>query len=94
MNPVVHFELPPEDKAPMGKFYAQAFGWKIWMLGPDMGDYVLVTTVESDESGHPKEPGTINGGFTQAARSWAIRWRSRGMANTFRSSTPKETVSA
>jgi predicted enzyme related to lactoylglutathione lyase len=33
------------------------------MLGPDMNDYVLVTTTESDEDGRPKNPGAINGGF-------------------------------
>jgi predicted enzyme related to lactoylglutathione lyase len=34
------------------------------MLGPDMGDYVVVTTTESDDGG-PKKPGAINGGFYQ-----------------------------
>ena len=33
------------------------------MLGPEMGDYVLATTAESDETGRPKNPGVINGGF-------------------------------
>jgi hypothetical protein len=33
------------------------------MLGPEMGDYVLATTTESDEKGRPKTPGAINGGF-------------------------------
>jgi len=33
------------------------------MLGPDMGDYVLATTTESDDKGSPKSPGAINGGF-------------------------------
>jgi len=28
-----------------------------------MGNYVLVTTTESDENGFPKEVGRINGGF-------------------------------
>jgi len=28
-----------------------------------MGDYVLATTTESDETGRPKNPGVINGGF-------------------------------
>ena len=32
------------------------------MLGPEMGDYVVVTTTESDDDG-PKKPGAINGGF-------------------------------
>ena len=34
------------------------------MLGPEMGDYVVVTTTESDDGG-PKTPGAINGGFYQ-----------------------------
>jgi predicted enzyme related to lactoylglutathione lyase len=29
-----------------------------------MGEYVVVTTTESDEKG-PRKPGTINGGFFQ-----------------------------
>jgi len=33
------------------------------MLGPEMGDYVLAKTTESDETGRPKNPGVINGGF-------------------------------
>jgi predicted enzyme related to lactoylglutathione lyase len=63
MNPVVHFEMPMEDKNRMAEFYKSAFGWKTQMLGPEMNDYVLVTTAESDEKGHPKRPGSINGGF-------------------------------
>jgi hypothetical protein len=63
MDPVVHFELPSEDKKRMAEFYTNAFGWKTQMLGPDMGEYVLVTTSESDENGRPKIPGAINGGF-------------------------------
>lgn len=66
MNPVVHFEMPAEDSARMAKFYENAFGWQTNQLGEDMGNYVLVTTSESDPndpSGRPKAPGTINGGF-------------------------------
>ena len=33
------------------------------MLGPEMNDYVLVTTSESDEKGHRRRPGAINGGM-------------------------------
>jgi predicted enzyme related to lactoylglutathione lyase len=33
------------------------------MLGPEMGDYVIVTTTETDKRGRPKNPGAINGGF-------------------------------
>lgn len=63
MNPVVHFEMPAEDKHRMAQFYTNAFGWKTQMLGPDMREYVLVTTTESDAGGRPKTPGFINGGF-------------------------------
>lgn len=30
-----------------------------------MGNYVVVTTADVDESGRPKNPGSINGGFFQ-----------------------------
>jgi uncharacterized protein len=63
MNPVVHFEMPAEDKKRIAKFYSKAFGWKTKQLGPEMGEYVLVTTTETDEMGFPKEPGKINGVF-------------------------------
>jgi len=59
MNPVVHFEMPSEDKNRMANFYTKVFGWQTKMLGPEMGDYVLVTTSESDPNdltGRPKEP--------------------------------------
>ena len=63
MDPVVHFEMPAEDRKRMADFYTNVFGWKTQMLGPEMGDYVLATTTESDETGRPKNPGVINGGF-------------------------------
>ena len=63
MNPVVHFEMPAEDRNRMAVFYADAFGWKTKMLGEDMGNYVLVTTTETDDIGMIKKPGAINGGF-------------------------------
>src|SRR2546428_12579390 len=62
MNPVVHFEMLGTDRKRIANFYSNAFGWQTQMLGPDMGDYVVVTTTESDENG-PKKPGAINGGF-------------------------------
>ena len=65
MNPVVHFEIPAEDKNRMVKFYSTVFGWQTQQLGPEMGDYVVVTTAESDETGRPKMGGAINGGFYQ-----------------------------
>lgn len=62
MNPVVHFEMPAEDRKRMADFYTNVFGWQTKMMGEDMGNYVLATTTESDENG-PKKPGAINGGF-------------------------------
>jgi predicted enzyme related to lactoylglutathione lyase len=63
MNPVVHFELPAEDRKRMADFYSNAFGWQTQMFGEDMGNYVTVVTSEVDENGRPKMPGTINGGL-------------------------------
>ncbi|MEW6722846.1 MAG: VOC family protein [Candidatus Micrarchaeota archaeon] len=67
MNPVVHFELPAEDKERMKKFYAKTFGWEMNQMGPDMGNYVVVMTSESDDNG-PKKPGMINGGFYEKTK--------------------------
>jgi uncharacterized protein len=64
MNPVIHFEMPAENKKWMANFYTRAFGWQTKQLGPEMGEYVVVTTTESDEKG-PTKPGMINGGFFQ-----------------------------
>ena len=63
MNPVVHFEMPYEDKQRMVDFYAKTFGWQAKMMGPEMGDYVVAQTSDTDENGMIKEPGRINGGF-------------------------------
>jgi len=63
MNPVVHFEMPYEDKSRMAEFYTKAFGWKSQMLGADMGEYVVMQTGETDDKGMLKEKGMINGGF-------------------------------
>lgn len=64
MNPVVHFEMPYEDRNRMADFYAKAFGWQPQMLGPEMGNYVVVATSELDEkTKFPKQPGMINGGL-------------------------------
>lgn len=63
MNPVVHFEMPADDRKRMAEFYAKVFGWKYQMLGPEMNDYVTVETTESGKDGRPSQPGSINGGF-------------------------------
>jgi predicted enzyme related to lactoylglutathione lyase len=65
MNPVVHFEMPAEDRNRMVKFYSTVFGWQAQQLGPEMGEYVVVSTTESGDDGRPKMTGAINGGFYQ-----------------------------
>lgn len=67
INPVVHFEIPYENKQRMAEFYEKTFGWKAQMLGSDMENYVLVTASETNEKGFPKEVGQINGGFYEKA---------------------------
>lgn len=74
MNPVVHFEMGYKDRDRMVKFYETAFGWKGQKMGPDMGNYVVAQTTETDEDGMVKTPGNINGGFyakTDSPRSQA-----------------------
>ncbi len=75
MDPVVHFEMPFEDRERMAKFYRSVFRWKIEMLGEEMGGYVLATTVETDEKG-PKRPGAINGGFYPKKPDWPAQYPS------------------
>lgn len=63
MNPVVHFEMPYEDRERLVGFYSRAFGWQMEKLGKDMGNYVTAATTETDKDGMVKQPGNINGGF-------------------------------
>jgi predicted enzyme related to lactoylglutathione lyase len=63
MNPVVHFEMSAEDSKRMAEFYATVFGWKPICFEEEMGNYVTVSTAETDENGMVKTPGAINGGF-------------------------------
>ncbi len=62
MDPVVHFELPAADRERLAAFYGTVFGWQTEFLGPEMGNYTVVTTTGSEGS-RPTTPGTINGGF-------------------------------
>src|SRR5512136_88058 len=75
MNPVVHFEMPYDNRVRMAKFYVAAFGWQTQMLGEDMGNYVLATTTETGQSG-PKKPGAINGGFFPKKPDWPAQYPS------------------
>ena len=62
-DPVVHFEMPADDRKRMADFYSTVFGWEAHMYGEEMGNYVTVTTTDVDENQMPKNPGAINGGF-------------------------------
>lgn len=75
MDPVVHFEMPAEDRLRMTDFYAKVFGWETKLMGDDMGNYVVVATTESDETG-PKRPGAINGGFYLKKPDWPAQYPS------------------
>lgn len=62
MCPVVHFEMPYHDRDRAAHFYAAAFGWVGQKLGPEMGEYLLLTTATKDA--RPGEPaGAIGGGM-------------------------------
>ena len=68
MYPVVHFEMPYDNRERMCKFYQEAFGWELQVLGPEMGHYVLATTAKADV--RPDGPrGAIGGGFFQRQAS-------------------------
>ena len=69
MDPVVHFEIPYDDRDRIIKFYKAAFGWKLQKLGPEMGNYVLATTAAADvKEGAPA--GAIGGGFYPRKEDW------------------------
>jgi predicted enzyme related to lactoylglutathione lyase len=66
-NPVVHFEMGFEDKDRMCTFYENVFGWQTQRMGPEMGNYVVAQTAETDDKGMILKPGSINGGFYKKA---------------------------
>src|ERR1019366_7305533 len=61
MNRVVHFEIHAKNLDAMQDFYKQFFDWEIKDLGPQMGNYRMVTT--GTDRADAKWPG-INGGIT------------------------------
>jgi len=69
MNPVVHFEMPYDNRQRMAAFYQSAFGWQTQMLGEEMGHYVVAHTTET-VNGMVSTPGTINGGFYERKPDW------------------------
>jgi len=64
MDPVVHFEMSAIDQKRMADFYTKVFGWKTQVMGPEMQNYVVVQTTDTDaKTRRPTTPGAINGGF-------------------------------
>jgi len=75
MDPVVHFEMPYDDRERMARFYKSVFGWELRMLGEDMGNYVVATTAVKDaKAGAPA--GAIGGGFFQRRADWPAQYPS------------------
>jgi predicted enzyme related to lactoylglutathione lyase len=63
MDPVVHFEMPYENRERLVKFYTHTFGWQMQQFGEDMGNYVVANTTELDDNRMPVKAGAIGGGF-------------------------------
>ena len=63
MDRVVHFEIPVDDLDRAKKFYSENFGWKLNQFGPEMGNYVLVHTGPTDDTGMPQDKAFNNGGI-------------------------------
>ncbi|MEP6792212.1 MAG: VOC family protein [Ramlibacter sp.] len=75
MNPVVHFELPYDDRERISRFYETVFGWQLQKYGEEMGNYVVATTAVADAK--PGAPaGAINGGFFQRKADWPAQYPS------------------
>jgi len=75
MNPVVHFEIPYENAERASAFYRAAFGWQTQQYGPEMGNYVVVTTATKDV--RPDAPrGAINGGLYQKKADFPAQYPS------------------
>jgi predicted enzyme related to lactoylglutathione lyase len=76
MCSVVHFEMPYKDAARAARFYAAAFGWTHQQMGPEMGDYLLVTTaLPGDRPNMPPHAalGSINGGLFPFKADWPMQ---------------------
>jgi predicted enzyme related to lactoylglutathione lyase len=76
MNPVVHFEMPYDDRKRAAGFYNAAFGWKMKMLGEEMGNYMTAATSATQADGTPTKPGMIGGGFYQRKPEWPAQYPS------------------
>ena len=60
--------MPYEDSKRAADFYTKAFGWKAQVMGPEMGNDVVMQTTDTDKDGMNKEPGRINGGLFKESK--------------------------
>jgi predicted enzyme related to lactoylglutathione lyase len=70
MDPVVHFEMPYDDRERISRFYRDVFGWQLEHLGEQMGNYVLATTSAQAQPNPKGKPGAIDGGFFPRNPDW------------------------
>lgn len=63
MDSVVHFEIAADQPQRAKKFYGDVFAWNFVETSPEMGNYILVHTTETDKEGMPERKGAINGGI-------------------------------
>jgi uncharacterized protein len=65
MDPVVHFEVPFDDKERAKKFYSTVFEWRLMDWNEGEMDYTMAYSCEIDEANNnmPKEKARINGGM-------------------------------
>ncbi len=68
MNRIVHCEIHANDPDRAQKFYESLFGWKFEQMGPELGNYRVITTGE--------DPPGINGGMMKRKAPLAERGRS------------------
>jgi len=74
MDPVVHFEMPYDDRERIVRFYQSVFGWELQKLGEDMGNYVVATTTNTDAK--PGAPAGAIGGFYKRNPDWPAQYPS------------------
>lgn len=63
MHPVIHFELPAQDRERSAEFYEKAFGWNMLRMGEEVGNYIMVQTGPTKENGMMEQTNMINGGI-------------------------------
>lgn len=61
MNPVVHFEIPADDRDRAVDFYASVFDWDIEEMPFEDDVYTSAITSPLDDEYMHEEPGAING---------------------------------